>query len=294
MSQLVREFNVNDRIGLSIFSSFLVHMVIILGVTFAIPKLREMDGLPTLEITLVQTRSDQAPKEADYLAQAHQDGGGNDELKGITRSPLPIRELGEQAHNVPRHQAMPQPLKASPEETTPLLTQDKASTRIREQQTRVQQERRVHPPAPGLTPQPALNQERARLSAEISRFWEEYQQKPKKKYINARTREYKYAAYMDAWRAKVERVGNLNYPDDARRRGLSGNLVLNVALKPDGSLQSVDVMRSSGHKLLDDAAVRIVTLAAPFSPFPKGIREEADVLHITRTWKFNPSGWRPQ
>jgi periplasmic protein TonB len=91
---------------------------------------------------------------------------------------------------------------------------------------------------------------------------------------------------MEAWRAKVERIGNINYPDEARRRRLSGSLLLDVALNPDGSVQEITVRRSSGHKVLDDAAIRIVELASPFAPFPPDIRGEVDVLHVTRTWKF--------
>ena len=126
----------------------------------------------------------------------------------------------------------------------------------------------------------------AALSAEIKRKLEVRAERPRRKFISASTKEYKYAAYMEAWRAKVERIGNLNYPEEARRRGLTGNLILDVALNPDGSINEIIVRRSSGHQLLDDAAIRIVKLAAPFAPFPDNIRKEADILHITRTWQF--------
>jgi protein TonB len=95
---------------------------------------------------------------------------------------------------------------------------------------------------------------------------------------------------MDAWRAKVEAIGNLNYPEEAKRRHLTGNLLLDVALNPDGTVNGISLRRSSGHKTLDDAAIRIVELAAPFAPFPPEVRADIDVLHITRTWKFNESG----
>ncbi len=91
---------------------------------------------------------------------------------------------------------------------------------------------------------------------------------------------------MEAWRAKVERVGNLNYPDDARKKKLSGSLILDVALNSDGSVSRITVRRSSGIKVLDDAAIRIVELSSPFAPFPEQIKEETDILHITRTWQF--------
>jgi protein TonB len=126
----------------------------------------------------------------------------------------------------------------------------------------------------------------ASLSAEVDQRLQAYAKRPRQKWISARTREHRYAAYMEAWRAKVERVGNLNYPDEARRRNLSGDLLLDVAIRTDGSVVEISVRRSSGHKVLDDAAARIVRLAAPFAPFPKSIKEETDILHVQRTWRF--------
>jgi protein TonB len=134
------------------------------------------------------------------------------------------------------------------------------------------------------------NIEIARLTAELERKTLAYAKRPKRKAISASTREYKYAAYLDAWRRKVERIGNLNYPDQAKRNKLYGDLVLHVAVKADGSVEQIRVLHSSGHKILDDAAVRIVRLAAPFSPFPNEIRKETDILDITRTWQFLRSG----
>lgn len=118
--------------------------------------------------------------------------------------------------------------------------------------------------------------------------------RPRRKAIDASTREYHYADYLEAWRRKVERVGNLNYPEAAKRRKMYGSLVLHVAIRADGSLEQVRVLRSSGFDPLDQAAVRIVELAAPFSPLPPAIRTETDVLDITRTWQFlsnNRLGW---
>lgn len=126
----------------------------------------------------------------------------------------------------------------------------------------------------------------ASLQAELQQKLEMKAKRPRTKFVSATTQEYKYAAYMEAWRAKVERIGNLNYPDEARRKKLSGALLLDVSLKPDGSVLEIIVRRSSGHRVLDDAAVRIVELAGPFAPFPEEIRREVDILHVTRTWKF--------
>ncbi len=106
------------------------------------------------------------------------------------------------------------------------------------------------------------------------------------KYVNANTHEYQYAAYLEAWRRKIERIGNMNYPSDAERRSLQGRLVLEVVLNAEGGIHDILLLRTSGYKLLDDAAVRIVQRSAPFAPFPPDIRKETDLLHITRTWQF--------
>lgn len=141
-------------------------------------------------------------------------------------------------------------------------------------------------PAPSAAELIASSMAMASLNAELEQRLDALAKRPRRKYISARTKEYKYAAYLEAWRAKVERLGNLNYPDAARSKGLSGSLLLDVALRPDGSVAEITVRRSSGHKELDDAAVNIVRLAAPYAPFPPDIRKEVDILHITRTWQF--------
>lgn len=276
-----------DRLGVAAFASLLIHMLVILGVTFTVPKLRELQALPTLEITLVQSQSEHAPDKPEFLAQANQDGGGDSNRPDIARNPLPLREVSDADKNVPSMRPNPQRSVPTKRDTRELLTQQKAEKSIPNPPVEpAHKEARIDPAKLGL-PAPSDLSERARLNAEISRVWQEYQKRPKRKFLNARTQEYKYAAYMDAWRAKVERIGNLNYPEEAKRRGLSGNVLLDVALNQDGSVGEVSVVRSSGYKLIDDAAVRIVHLAAPFAPFPPDIRGETDVLHITRTWKFN-------
>lgn len=277
----------NDRLGVTVFGSLLIHMLVILGVTFAAPKLRDLQALPTLEITLVQSRSERAPENPEFLAQAHQDGGGDSDRPDTARNPLPLRELSDAQKSIPTMRPAPQRQVPAQREARELLVQPKADQSITAPQPEPQrQEARIDPADLGL-PSPLDLTERARLNAEISRVWEEYQKRPKRKFLNARTQEYKYAAYMDAWRAKVERIGNLNYPEEAKRRGLRGNVLLDVAVRRDGSVTGISILRSSGHKLIDDAAVRIVHLAAPFAPFPPDIGAETDIVHITRTWKFN-------
>lgn len=277
----------NDRLGVTAFGSLLLHMLIILGVTFAAPKLRDLQALPTLEITLVQSQSAHAPDNPDFLAQANQNGGGDSDKPDIARNPLPLSEVSNVADNAPAMRPAPQQALPTKRDTRTLLTQRKSDRDVTRPQPEPQpRQARVDPAELGL-PTPDNLAERARLNAEISRTWQEYEKRPRQKFLNARTQEYKYAAYMDAWREKVERIGNLNYPEEAKRRGLRGDVMLDVAIKKDGSVEDVSILRSSGYKLIDDAAVRIVHLAAPFAAFPPDIRAETDVLHITRTWKFN-------
>ena len=108
----------------------------------------------------------------------------------------------------------------------------------------------------------------------------------RRKAISSATRDYLYANYLQAWQRKAERIGNLNYPREARELGLYGTLSLHVAVRSDGTLEGIRVVRSSGHEVLDQAAVRIVELAAPFAPFPPGIKRKTDVLDITVPWQF--------
>jgi protein TonB len=128
--------------------------------------------------------------------------------------------------------------------------------------------------------------EAPRLETPVERDWEIYPKGPRRKFIGSRTQEYVFARYVDNWQMKIERVGELNYPEAARSGKLHGSLVLTVAIKADGSLESIEVNRPSGHKVLDDAAVQIVRLASPFEPFTAGMRSQVDILHITRTWTF--------
>jgi len=288
-TQILSGFSQNDRLGVSVFGSFLVHMVVILGVTFTVPKLRELPGLPTLEITLVQTASDKRPKDPEFLAQANQDGGGDSDSSDIAKNPLPVREISPVNRDFPTFQSVPQKRVQSEREITTLLTQEDARKIKARDAKPDKKDLQQQPPNLGLMARAQIQEERARLNAEISRTWQEYQKRPRHMFLNARTEEYKYAAYMDAWRAKVERIGNLNYPEEAKQLHLMGNLLLDVALNADGTINNISIRRSSGQKILDDAAIRIVELAAPFAPFPPDIRADTDVLHITRTWKFNES-----
>ncbi len=331
-----------DRLSVTLFFAVCAHLIVVLGITF-VHEDRPRSQASSLDVVLVQRKSEQAPPDADFLGQANQEGGGESVTVERPATPLPSPLLA----NEPEVAAASPPVVASrPVEAPPLadplpdeapLRPDSPPLPILAQQTRAvadpvpptpttperkstRETRRSDaapaeksakapptkkvPPAPEPLPTPAPSAESApvqtidaatlvrrslamaSLSAEVDQRLDAYAKRPRKKWISARTREHKYAAYMEAWRAKVERVGNLNYPDEARRRQLSGDLLVEVAITADGAVDDIIIRRSSGHKVLDDAAVRIVRLAAPYARFPKSIREETDILHIQRTWRF--------
>ncbi|MCK7576668.1 MAG: TonB family protein [Chromatiales bacterium] len=294
LAQTAYDFSASDRFGLALFASILAHMVVILGVSFTAPRI-QLPGAETLEITLVQTRSNQAPANPQFLAQANQDGGGTADARDVARSPLPVMEMSDQNDRMPLAQPAPQKPVASLRDLVALFTQADAERRVRSPEPQPEKkEERATPERMGLPQRQTRETERVRLNAEIDRHFSEMQKLPRHTYINARTQEYEFATYMDGWRAKVEKVGNLNYPSEAKREKLGGSLVLDVSINPDGSVHDVQVVRPSHHRVLDDAAVRIVQLAGPFAPLPPEIRARTDILHITRTWVFRDTDLRTE
>ncbi len=285
-------FSSKDRLGLSTFVSLLVHMAIILGIGFTLPKLREIEGLPTLEVTLVQTKTDEKPKHADFLAQFNQIGGGDSDKGKAAQTPLPVREISDQNSDLPTQPQVPQRRLVPMHQTSELMHAESDSHRVpiaQPKNTDIEPKMQQRPL--GFLQQAETSDERTRQWTEINRHWRDHEKRPRHKFLHANTRQYKYAAYVASWEAKVERIGNLNYPENIRQLGLSGSVVLDVAIRANGSIYSIRVIRSSGNKLLDDAAVRAARLAAPFEPFPPAMREETDILHLTRTWEFNmPKG----
>jgi protein TonB len=260
-----------DRLALTLFFALALHAMIILGITFGTddPERPEHD-LPTLDITIA-TRKTPPPDEAEYLAQTSQDGGGN-----VTEKVRPQEALPEQAPQVQQQQPAPTPSQV-------ITTTEAPREILQEEQEQPQTETRE------ITATELIERsmEMVNLSEQLNESMQAYAKRPRQVFVSARTREFKYANYMSEWVRKVERVGNLNYPDDARRQGITGKLLLDVALNPDGTVRNITVLRPSGYSLLDEAAIRIVSLAAPYAPFPPEIRKNADVLHITRTWEFS-------
>jgi protein TonB len=274
------EFHNHDRLLVALFIASLVHAVLILGLSFEFPKPQRVEK--SLDIVLVKTPSAQAPDKADYLAPEHQLGSGQGKEKAVPRTaPAPQQGLGQDLRKPSPVEQKPVPVaKATPK---PRLTQAASEKKVAAE---AGDDEPVETERPHLDAA-SLSQQIAELTAELNLSQQDQAKQPKVVYINAvSAHKHKAAAYEAAWQQKVERIGNLNYPDEARRKNLSGNLTLAVGLNPDGSVYSIKVLESSGERVLDEAAQRIVRLAAPFAPFPEELKQEADVLVITRTWRF--------
>lgn len=273
----------SDRLGATVVLAVLVHAMLILGIGFAVEDAAPVT--PTLDVMLTQTRSDLTPKQADFLAQAANQGGGEHDKT--------LRPRDSQAGPIPQPQAglAPRPLHAqtpapSPPPDPRVITSSTGQQTMPSPQPRQEVESRDLPPG---TEKIDHDIAMARLAAEIHLRSQQYAKRPKRKFVSASTREYAWAQYLRGWVDRVERVGNLNYPDEARRRRIGGVVVITVAVRRDGSVQSTSIVQSSHIPMLDSAALRIVKLSEPFTPLPK-TQEDPDVLHITRTWQFMPGG----
>lgn len=239
-----------------------------------------------LEVVLVNTRHAKAPDKPEVLAQANVDGGGNTDQNVRPSTPLPpqpTRRDGDALVEAKRR--APEPVL----ERKQVITRDKSPAKVATAPKKVEQPV-PQPEPPQLSGLDLLDSAAAvaRLEAQIDRDLQELAKRPRKKFIGARAQEYRFAQYVEDWRQKVERVGTLNYPEAARGK-LYGSLLLSVSIRADGTVEKVGVMRSSGHKVLDDAAIRIVQMAAPYAPFPPDIRKDYEIIEITRTWKFERS-----
>jgi protein TonB len=278
----------NDPFAVSILLAVGLHAALLLAVSFALDLNPLRKAAETLDVVLVNWRSEEAPEEADYLAQENQVGGGEStevEQPSQSASGPTVAEGSGDALTASEQQVPPESSDAREQ-----VKQIVENARPAQQVTRVEQPPAEFPSAAELNRQ---RTQLAELLAHLQNSDDLSAQLKRRRFISANTREYEFASYMEAWVAKVERVGNLNYPPEVRRRGLVGDLLMTVGINQDGSVESIDIRRSSGMPELDQAAQRIVMLAAPYSPLPENIRSQVDVLHITRTWKFSTgSGFR--
>ena len=271
----------NDRLGMTIFFALLFHGIVILGITFVSAPSAKQKIPPSLDVILVNTSNSETPEEADYLAQTSQDGGGNSEEKVRRTDLFSAPTLSKQPGMAQLLATSQQTPVKKQESQKAFITQDasKHKTMSQKKQTSKEVLEQI------LKPQ-QRNERAARMAEELSLTLQEFAKKPKEKFLNSRTKEYIAASYMRGWIDKVERLGNADYPDAAIRAKLSGTLILDVVINADGTLKEINLRRSSGHQILDDAAKRIVKMSSPFAPFPTKLQKQADVIHITRSWEF--------
>ncbi|MBP9219422.1 MAG: TonB family protein [Sterolibacterium sp.] len=258
--------------------SLLVHCVL-LALHFDLPEKLKSSHEQLLEVVLVNARHATRPKKSQVRAQANLDGGGNTEENRIAKTPLPASKQKHVSDRLQEAQKRVAELEALQKQLLTQLKQQEPA-RTTASGAEVQHERQPLRGADLATSALAM----ARLQGQIDRQTERYNKRPRKKFIGARATEYRFAQYEEDWRQKIERVGNLNYPEAAKGR-VYGSLVLTVEINADGTIASLQVDRSSGVKLLDEAAMRIVRLAAPFPAFPPNL-SDTDIIGITRTWSF--------
>lgn len=294
--------------AMAIWVSILVHAVI-LSIHFE-PELKKFkDKLPTLEVMLVNAKTLTKPDKADVLAQADLDRGGNTDQNRKMKSALPaIKQQKSEFTLKPMAEvkAGKKAAKMTAEETKEQKHIADLEKQAQELMTQLQSTNKVESaPVQNAAakeadmgnqenPNKKLNMsdltaaalEMDRLEALIAKQQDDYQKRPKRKFIGARAQKYRDALYVESWRQKVEKVGNLNYPEAAKNLKMYGQLQLTVSINADGSIESIEINRSSGHKVLDEAAKRIVELAAPYSRFSDEMHKEVDILSITRTWTF--------
>lgn len=295
--------------AIAIWFSVSAH-VIFLAVKFE-PELKEMaKRLPSLEVVLVNAKTKSAPVKADVIAQANLDRGGNTDKNRQMKTALPApkqkaaevalqqNKKGQAASKAADLQAkqdtQEQRVTELEQQAQELLTQLKAEKTIT---TKPVESASVSKPDDGEKKTVAKKMNRDallaasleidRLEAQIAKQQDDYQKRPKRRFLGARAKAADDALYLEAWRQKVERIGNLNYPTAARNQKIYGDLQLTVHIKADGTVEKVSIDRSSGHDVLDQAAINIIKLAAPYSKFSKEMRKTTDILGITRTWTFS-------
>ena len=272
----------NGMFGNSLLVALLLHGLVILTFNFDMLPSAPADIDQSLEITVVAPKTlDDAPEDADFLAQANQLGGGNtDEVVKPTvneamQGPVDLQTADQTSSEFSPPEEFDQLVK--PDQPPRLAVRTVSTFSILEAAEELETEQ---------TPSPSqlladLQQEIHRLEAEIDDKTVAYAQRPRRKAINASTKEHIYAAYMESWRRKIERVGNLNYP-----RGQMGDVVVHIAVRQDGSIERMRILRHADSSLINESALKIATLAAPFPPFPEEIRQKTDILDIIRTWRF--------
>jgi len=273
---------VDRNLWIGIGVSLAVH-ALLLSIHFRFPDATRAFKEKALDIILVNSKSARKPVEAQALAQTNLDGGGNVAEDRRAKTPLPPSTQQKSGTELEQAQKRVQALEARQQR---LLAQARAKQSVKPQKEAEEQPEQVETPSGRDLASNALAM--ARLEGEIAKNIDEYNKRPRTKNIGTRADEYRFAQYVENWRQKVERVGTLNYPEAAKGK-LYGQLVLTLTIRSDGSVDRIEINRSSGHKVLDDAARRIVMMAGPYAAFPPEIARDTDILEITRSWRFTSS-----
>lgn len=272
------------NLKLALTASLVLHAVL-LSIHFKLPQALERASQQAMDVILVNKKSAQKPTHAQAKAQTNADGGGNTDQDRRAATPLPPSPQQQQGNDLVDMKRRTAELEAMQQQ---LMSAAQSKRKTLETKRRVEVPNETPVPLSGLDYADTAKAFAQQMGA-IERQMDEYNKRPRKKFIGIRTEEVKYAQYMEAWREKVQRIGSLNYPEAARGK-LYGQPTLAVSIGKEGELIGVEVVRSSGHKVLDDAAVRIVRLAAPFAKFPPDIAKDTDILDITRQWHFTVEG----
>jgi len=270
------------RLGFTLAIAALLHLAVILGINFTVEDLPAMSK--GLEVTLATIANEKAPEEADYIAQVSQQGSGTLEHEATPTTDIKPIIQDNQFNEVS--------IDSTLEQHEPVETADPVISTLHERPDKVTQAAKVQEIVQPTRAAPVLDREQlamdiASLEAEYHRIRQESTKRPRISRQNtAATKRDISAWYRDTWRKKVERIGNLNYPDEARRKGIYGNLRLLVVIRSDGTIAELEIMQSSGELILDEAAQRIVRLSAPFAPFTGEMAAKFDQIEIIRTWRF--------
>lgn len=273
-----------ERFGFTVFLSACVHAILILGLGFT--YLGESESEPVLEVTMAQYRSDVEPEQADFLAQENQLGSGTLDQPAAPSTPFQSDFNADEIREVVPVPQAPRVQNEVEIQDTAVVSTFADGRDIRQQLEEVEPDQEQ--PVNEISSAEEISLAIASLQAQLDRRREAYANRPRTYTISsASTKKSQDALYLDNWRRRIEAVGNINYPPEARRNRIYGSLRMLVAILPDGSVRDIQILESSGHNLLDQAAVEIVNLAAPFEPFPEALREEADILEIIRTWRFH-------
>jgi len=270
-------------ITVPLFIAFVLHGLLILGVGF-VADFPKPTLTPRLDITLVQSHSEQAPEKADSLAQANQQASGSSDEANRPRSPLASTQINEQGHS-PIESVASAPQNTQQTQPQILTTKGETFKHINKQPEKTEEQALIN------AEKAEESREIAQLLAEMDEDERRYARRPRIHFIDAiSAKSAVEAAYIDTWVKKIERIGNVNFPKEAIQRNLSGKLILNATLDHAGRVVDVKIDVSSGYRTLDNAALRIVQLASPYPPLPKSIRQKWDQLNITRTWIFHGQG----